>query len=114
MCPKIQMGGGKNDCGQGSKGGGIKFWNFFRGGKFFSTTCPQLLLMYDVKSNIERVKVQNLPFIAIEWALNWTFGQNSAFGKFKKIIKIKFRASKCVKMAVFGPFKSQKSISRKM
>ena len=35
MCPKIQMGGGKNDCGQGSKGGGIKFWNFFRGGGIF-------------------------------------------------------------------------------
>ena len=32
-CSKIKKGGGKNDCGQGSKGGGIKFWKFFRGRK---------------------------------------------------------------------------------
>ena len=29
---KNQKGGGKNGCGQGSKWGGIKFWEFFRGG----------------------------------------------------------------------------------
>ena len=33
MCPKIQKGGGKNGCGQGSKWGGKIFWKFFRGGK---------------------------------------------------------------------------------
>ena len=35
---KNQRGGGKNGCGQGSKWGGIKFWEFFRGG---IKICPR-------------------------------------------------------------------------
>ena len=38
MCSKIKKGGGKNGCGQGSKWGGIKFWEFFKGG---IKICPR-------------------------------------------------------------------------
>ena len=37
-CSKIKKGGGKNGCGQGSEPGGIKFWEFFRGG---IKICPR-------------------------------------------------------------------------